>query len=256
MSEIKEGWSYDLYDFTKSVYIFSHMKTNLVDDLVQIFEKIALKFLNGATIFIGFIVFLKIIIIVAYFTLGQASLAIFRFIKTLFITKCNIYVKSSCKSVIYFLVRIFKKIFTFNFYIFQNKIITTFMICIFIINILSISRFSQENLDQIINEEKDDNFINFYFLSFEFNLLIEVICYMFYSVRNIGFGFVLSICYFIVLNLIIYFSFLISERYEYLNGAFLLGEPQKILNIIIFLILMILKIDCLIKIVKYNKESK
>ena len=256
MSEIKEGWSYDLYDFTKSVYIFSHMKTNLVDDLVQIFEKIALKFLNGATIFIGFIVFLKIIIIVAYFTLGQASFAIFRFIKTLFITKCNIYVKSSCKSVIYFLVRIFKKIFTFNFYIFQNKIITTFMICIFIINILSISRFSQENLDQIINEEKDDNFINFYFLSFEFNLLIEVICYMFYSVRNIGFGFVLSICYFIVLNLIIYFSFLISERYEYLNGAFLLGEPQKILNIIIFLILMILKIDCLIKIVKYNKESK
>ena len=42
MSETKDGIFYDLYDFSKSVYIFSHMKTNLVDEKVQIGEKAAI----------------------------------------------------------------------------------------------------------------------------------------------------------------------------------------------------------------------
>ena len=39
MSETKEGEKYNLYDFTKSIYIFSHMKTLLVDKEVQEFEQ-------------------------------------------------------------------------------------------------------------------------------------------------------------------------------------------------------------------------
>ena len=58
MSETKEGFFYDLYDFTKSVYIFSHMKTNLVDTAVQIGEKVALSLIlaitSGLAIFVLF----------------------------------------------------------------------------------------------------------------------------------------------------------------------------------------------------------
>ena len=43
---------------------------------------------------------------------------------------------------------------------------------------------------------------------------------------------------------------------EYLYGAYLLEEPQRTINILIFFILLILKINCLIKIIKFNKKSK
>jgi hypothetical protein len=55
MSETKEHIFYDLYDFGKSVYIFSHMKTNLVDASVQTTEKIALNFLSIISAIIFFL---------------------------------------------------------------------------------------------------------------------------------------------------------------------------------------------------------
>lgn len=79
---------------------------------------------------------------------------------------------------------------------------------------------------------------------------------MFYSKRNIFFVLSLSLGYFILLNIIILFSHFYAFRKEYLDGAFMYEEPQRVLNIIIFLILMILKINCLFQIKKYKKESK
>lgn len=256
MSETKDGLIYEIYDFTKSVYLFSHMKTNLVDIYVQKGETFALWILKIITYLIFILLLTKIIIIIGYFLIFQATFAFCKFIKLLFLTKCNIHLNTSLKNAGYFFARIFKKIITFNFYIFTNKIISSYMIIVFIITIISNFIFNNNNLQQIQKAEKDNLLINFYILSFEFNLLIELICYIFYSNRNIMFGAILSICYFLVLNIIIIFTFLFAQRYEYLEGAFIKEEPQRILNIIIFFILMVMKIDCLIKIFKYNKESK
>ena len=79
---------------------------------------------------------------------------------------------------------------------------------------------------------------------------------MFYYVRNINYATVYSIGYLIALNMIIAFVYLSVQRYEYLYGAFVLNEPQRVLNIIIFSILMILKIYCLYKMINFNKKSK
>ena len=79
---------------------------------------------------------------------------------------------------------------------------------------------------------------------------------MIYSIRSITFGIILSIGYWISINLIIIIAFIYTRRYEYLYGAFILEEPQRVLNIIISFILMVLKINCLYKIIKYNKKSK
>ena len=62
MSEIIEGTKYDLYDFTKSIYIFAHMKTMLVDSTIQNTEEFILTFLLVFTWFIYIFVLLKIII--------------------------------------------------------------------------------------------------------------------------------------------------------------------------------------------------
>ena len=256
MSETKEGEKYNLYDFTKSIYIFSHMKTLLVDKEVQNLEQTLLKIIKGFELAIYAIVLIKIIIIFGYFIFFQALIAFGNFIQLSYRTKCDISIK---KFFIYFLLffkRIFKKIYTFNFYIFQNKVISFFLILFFIINIILNYHFIDQNIDQIEYIEKNDSFINLYFSSFEFYLLMELICYMFYSVRNIVHSILFAFGYFITLNIIIIFTYLYVQKYELLYGAFMLNEPQRILNIIIFSILMILKIYCLYKIIFFNKESK
>ena len=45
MSQTQEKIIYDMYDFSKLVYIFSHMKTNLVDSSVQKTEIAAIIFI-------------------------------------------------------------------------------------------------------------------------------------------------------------------------------------------------------------------
>lgn len=256
MSQIEDIWYNNLYDFTKSVYIFSHMKTNLINPMVQKGEKFALNALIYSTYLIYLIVIIKIIIIIGYFILFQAFYAIGRYIIMQIYAKFNNCLETNFKLVITFILRVLKRIYTFNFYIFHNKFISFLMIFCFIINVGGNFYFNWENNKQIEKEEKDITFLNFYFISFEFNLLIELLCYIFFSNIDIVLGVLLSFGYFIIFNLIIYFGYLIAARYEYLYGAFLLEEPQRILNIIIFSILMILKINCVIKILKYNKKSK
>ena len=256
MSETKEALKYDLYDFTKSIYIFSHMKTLLVDKEVQEFEQKLLAIIQWFVFSIYFFVLFKIIIIFAYFLLFQARVAFVNFIKLSYKTKCDISLKTFFNYFLLFFARIFKKIYTFNFYIIQNKIISCFLICFFLINIILNYYFMEQNIKQIEFIEKDDYFINLFFSSFEFYLLMELICYMFYSVRNIIHAMLFAFGYFISLNIIIMFAYLYIQKYEYLHGAFMLNEPQRILNIIIFSILMILKIYCLYKIIFFNKESK
>ena len=256
MSETEEGFWYDLYSFTKSVYIFSHMKTNLVDVYVQIGERVALIILMVMATSIYFIVLFKILIIIVYILFLQASIAIYKFIKLVFRSKCDISIKSNMKYCWNFLLRVFKRIFTYNFYIFKNKSISSFVILIFLINVVCNNYFFFENFSHIREKEKGTAFLVYYFLFFEFNLLVELICYMFYSNRNIFFVVLLSLGYFILLNIIIFFSHLYASRKEYLYGSFMNDEPQRVLNIIIFSILMILKINCLYQIKKYNKESK
>ena len=60
MSEIIEGTKYDLYDFTKSIYIFAHMKTMLVDSTIQNTEEFILTFLLVFTWFIYIFVLLMV----------------------------------------------------------------------------------------------------------------------------------------------------------------------------------------------------
>ena len=257
MSEIEEGLSYDLYDFTKNIYIFSHMKTNLVDKLVQEGENRAIDILNFVTGLLAFLLLIKILIIIFYILIYQGIFKIFpRFIKLIFITKCNIDFLSSFKNCIRFFVRNSKRFYTFNFYIFQNRYFSILLTIIFSFDIIISYLFNSINSSQIESKEKNNSFLTHFFLVFEFNLLIEIILYMIYSIRSITFGIILSIGYWISINLIIIIAFIYTHRYEYLYGAFILEEPQRVLNIIISFILMVLKINCLYKIIKYNKKSK
>ena len=256
MSETQEGIFYDLYDFTKSVYIFSHMKTNLVDSSVQTIELTAIYLLLVISAIIFFFFTIKTLIILVYFICFQALISFFRFIKMLFKTKCEINFKTSCKNSIMFLGKVCKKIYTFNFYIFYSKYISTFMIISFWICLFANFGFNIINKKYIEEPEKDKYFLYNFFLTFQINLLIELICCTFYSHRNMNVSSLLAFGYYIVINVILIISYYFTKRKEYLYGAYLLEEPQRILNIILFFILFVLKVNCLYKIIKFNKKSK
>ena len=256
MSETQEGIFYDLYDFSKSVYIFSHMKTNLVDSSVQTVELTAIYLLIFISAVIFFFFTIKTLIILGYFICSQALISFIRFIKMLFKTKFNINFKTSCKNSIMFLGKVFKKIYTFNFYIFYTKYISTFMIISFWVCLVANFGFNIINKKYIEEPEKDSSFLYNFFLTFQINLLIELICCTFYSHRNMIVSSLLAFGYYIVINVIMLISFYLTRRKEYLDGAYLLEEPQRILNIVLFFILFVLKVNCLYKIIKFNKQSK
>ena len=256
MSETKEGLVHDLYDFSKSVYLFSHMKTNLVDPTVQIGETTALYTLMIISTIIFLVVSIKTLIILGYFICSQALTAFIRFIKMLFITKCNISFKTSFKNSLMFFGRVFKKIYTFNFYIFYTKYVSIFMIFSFWICLISNFLFNIINYRTIDEPEKGIYFLWYFFISFQFNLLIELICSTFYAYRNMNISSLLALGYYIVINVILFIGFYYARRHEFLYGAYLLEEPQRILNIILYFILFVLKANCLYKIIKFNKKSK
>lgn len=256
MSETQEGIFYDLFDFSKSVYLFSHMKTNLVDSSVQTAEITAVYTLKIFTNIIFFLVLFKTVIILGYFLCSQALTAFVKFIIALYKTRFNVSFKSSCKNSLMFFGRIFKKIYTFNFYIFYTKIISSFMIISFWICIFSNYEFNIINKKYIEEPEKGNDFLLYFFLSFQFNLLMEIICSLFYSSRKSMASSLLALGYYLVINVIIIIVFLLVRRREFLKGAYLYEEPQRKLNIIIYCILFFLKANALYKIIRFNKKSK
>ena len=256
MTEIEDNYFYDIYEFSKSVYLFSHMKTNLVDDKVQKVERTAIILVLIISIVAFFFVLFKTLIIIGYFLCMQATTAFIKFIQMLFKNKFNINFKSSCKNSLLFFGRVCKKLYTFNFYIFYSKIISGFMIFSFWICLLSNFLFNIFNIELITEPNKSTFFFVFFFISFECNLLIEFICCTFYAHPNMCTSTSLAFGYYIVVNIIMALVFLYARRMEELYGAYLLEEPQRILNVIIFSILFVLKVNCLIKISQFNKRSK
>ena len=172
MSEIEEGFFYDLYDFTKNIYIFLHLKTNLVDKEVQEGEKMALYIFIILYSVIAFLLLIKILIIIAYLLIYLGIFRFWDFIKSIRITKFGIDFKTSFKNCILFFVRNIKRLFTYNFYIFKNRYCSILLIFIFIFDIIISNFFNSINSNQIENREKNNSFLTYFFLVFVFNLLI------------------------------------------------------------------------------------
>ena len=128
MSEMIDSPIYNFYDYVKSIYIYSHIKTNLIDKERQPIEKLTNILLGIITL--GFIIAFcfKILVIFFYFIFVQAFSAFIKFIISIFRTKFQLNFCSSFLNAMYYLGKVFKRIYTFNFYLFHNITIGTIMI--------------------------------------------------------------------------------------------------------------------------------
>ena len=256
MSEIKDSLIYNFYDYLSSIFIYSHVKTFLVDPSRQGTElgfNIALLVLFYI---ISFMILFKLVLILLYFSFFQIFAAFYNFIKTLIKTKFKIDYCASFRNAISLLKKIFKRIFTFNFYLYDNHLIGFIMIFVYFVYLLSAFLFYMSNKDLIDKSEKTDNYMILFYLHFESILLMELLCCSFYACRNLKIAISSAFGIFILLNGILIIGYLIKEKIENVNGIFEHNEPQRVMNIIFNSIFFLLNGKCFISIILYKKDGK
>ena len=256
MSEVKDNDFYNFYDFIKLIYVYSHVKTELQDSSKQKVEKVAaivLMVLSGlfflCTIF-------KVIVILIYFFFMQALTGFIKFLTSLFKTKCNVSLCSNFKNSISFLSKICKRIYTFNFYIYENFLINSIMTSSFIIFLAISFLFFIDNVYRIDEVEKPELYLIYFYLDFEFTMLVELLCSCFYSCRSMIKSTFFAIGLFITMDCILIFGYMYTNLLEDEDGSFENQEPQKIINIVFNIILLSLNSTSLYKIITYDKNSK
>ena len=153
MSETKDEFIYNFYDYMKSIFIYSHVRTYLIDpkrqDIEYIFDVILLVI---AAIFIFISVF-KFFVIIIYFFCVQALPAFITFVKMSCKGNYKTNYSSSCKNAMNYLKKVIKRICTFNFYLFDSNIIGFFMILSYFLFILSSFIFNIYNVYVIYSPE-------------------------------------------------------------------------------------------------------
>ena len=256
MSEVKDEFIYNFYDFIKSIYIYSHVKTDLKDKGRQRFESYSIYALMVfMSLFIILTVF-KIVVIIIYFLFLQALTGFFKFLASICKTKCNVSFCSSFKNSISFLCKICKRIYTFNFYIYDNCLIGFIMTGSFILFLISSFFFFIYNCSIIEQVEKPIWYLVFFYLDFELTILIELLCNSFYSCRNMVMSTYLALGLFLIMNGVLFIGYFYVRFIEDKYGSFEYQEPQKIINLIFDGILLVLNINSLRIIIAYNKNCK
>ena len=256
MSEMKDEFWYNFYDYVKSIYIYSHVKTHLIDADRQDIERytnFGLGILSVAFILLS--VF-KIFVIIFYFIFIQAFSAFIKFIISIFKTKFRISFCSSFKNAMSYLGKVFKRIYTFNFYIFHNIYVGSIMIFSYFFFLISGGFFYWQNVNLLENIEKPEYYLVSFYCHFESFILIQLLCSSFYACRDMKISTFISLCLFISMNAMLFLGYFITDTIEKVEGSFEYSEPQSIMNIVFDTILLFINGISLYNFVFYNKNSK
>ena len=256
MSETRDIFLYNYYDYISSIYIYSHVKTYLIDPSRQKVEKIfdlVLAFLSGIFC-LSFAI--KFVIILLYFFVIQSIPALIRFMANLCKLKCDINFSSSCNNAFSYLKKVMKRISTFNFYLYENIPVGFAMILSFLLFIFSTFTFYLFNQKQLMLREKNEGYMRLFYLHFESILLIQLLCSSFYACRNMTLSTISAIVLFILLNVILYLGYLVKEKVENVVGIYENNEPQIIMNAIFNLVFLLLNGKCFFNAIFFNQNSK
>ena len=147
-----------------------------------------------------FFVFLKLILIILYFLLFGISMGCFNCLRSSFKSKCKINLKQKSNECYSFFYAIFKKIYTYNFYSYENKCLGFFLVSNFGLFICFNVYYIFLYLGHL--EEPCENYLlelsRFY--AFETHLLIELYCACFFLFVSKTRNLITSLFFFLVLN--------------------------------------------------------
>lgn len=254
MSETQDEFIYNYYDYMSSIYVYSHVKTYLIDPNRQRWENYSDIFLLGFSGFFFLAAAAKLIIIMIYFIFINALTSLIKSFGALCKIKFKTNLFSWLKNAGKYLLKVCKRIFTFNFYLHQNFLVGILMIFSFLLYLCSSVIFYSMNLQYLTKTEKSRGYMRCFYLHFESILLIQLLYATFYASRNTTLSTLVALGIFILLNLILYLGYLIKEKIENVEGIFEHNEPQLIMNILFNIIFLLLYIKCLINVITFNNN--
>ena len=256
MSEMKDDFFYNFYDYVKTIYIYAHVKTHLIDTQRQPIEKYTNIILEGLTALFVILSAIKVFVIIFYFIFIQAFSALINFIKSIFKTKFKINFCSSFKNAISYLAKVFKRIYTFNFYIFDNIFIGFIIVFSFFFFLFSSAIFYYQNYHLIEDIEKPRYYMFTFYFHFESIILVQLLCSSFYACRNMKLSTLIALGLFIIMNIMLYIGYHITRIIEEVDGSYEYEEPQSIMNIFFNSIFLFLNGISFYNVIAYNKNSK
>jgi hypothetical protein len=259
MSETKDLPIYNIYDYMSSIFIYSHVKTYLIDPKRQKLEVGFDMVLLIITAICFFITMFKFAVIIIYFSFFQALPALINFFIILCKSKFHINYGSSCYNCYIFIKKTIKRIITYNFSLYPNKFVGAMMIISYLFFTTISLLFYIENYLHADEVEKSEKYMIFFYLHFESILLIQILCSSFYAYINfneINISIISGLIIFVLLNLILIIGYEIREKIENVEGIFESNEPQLIINILFNFIFLLLNGKCLYNAIVFKKDCK
>ena len=256
MSETQDKLIYNFYDFLKTIFVYSHVKTYLIDPKRQNYELFFDGFLLGISIVFMASEFFKIFTIYVYFFFVRTICALINFIKVLKQSKCKIDFCQSFKNGIIHFAKDSKRFCTFNFYLFENNWIGFIMIFFYLLFLISSFIFFIMNFIEIKLPEKTEGYLVMFYIHFLSFVLIQLLCTSFYACRNTKIAIISAFIIFLLLFCLTIIGYKITETLEDVVGKFEIDYPQQVMNIIYNSIFLLLNGNCFYNFWTYKKEGK
>ena len=256
MSETQDKLIYNFYDFLKTIFVYSHVKTYLIDPKRQNYELFFDGFLLGISIVFMASEFFKIFTIYVYFFFVRTICALINFIKVLKQSKCKIDFCQSFKNGIIHFAKDSKRFCTFNFYLFENNWIGFIMILFYLLFLISSFIFFIMNFIEIKLPEKTEGYLVMFYIHFLSFVLIQLLCTSFYACRNTKIAIISAFVIFLLLFCMTIIGYKITETLEDVVGKFEIDYPQQVMNIIYNSIFLLLNGNCFYNFWTYKKEGK
>ena len=238
MSEMNDKFYYNFYDYMKTIYIYSHVKTNLVDKERQDLEELTIGILAVLSISFLSVSLFKVFVIIFYFIFMQSFAALIKFIISLYRTRFKVNFCSSFQNAIQYLGKVCKKIYTFNFNLFDNIFIGLAMNASYYLFLFSSACFYYKNIKLIQDIEKDLYYMHWFYIHFESAILVQLLFASFYACRNMKISTLLGFGLDASMNAMLFLGYYINVLYENSEGTFENNEPQRIMNIIIYILIL------------------
>ena len=256
MSETQDKLIYNFYDFLKTIFVYSHVKTYLIDPKRQTYELFFDVFLLGISIVFMASEFFKIFTIYVYFFFVRTICALINFIKVLKQSKGKIDFCQSFKNGIIHFAKDSKRFCTFNFYLFENNWIGFIMIFFYLLFLISSFIFFIMNFIEIKLPEKTEGYLVMFYIHFLSFVLIQLLCTSFYACRNTKIAIISAFVIFLFLFCMTIIGYKITETLEDVVGKFEIDYPQQVMNIIYNSIFLLLNGNCFYNFWTYKKEGK
>ncbi len=256
MSEMDDSFIYDFYDYMKSIYIYSHVKTALKDTKRQPIEKYTNILLCGLSSLFIVVSLFKIMVIICYFIFFQAFMGFFKFIASIFKTKFKISFCSSFKNAISFLLKVCKRIYTFNFNLFHNFFIGAIMSFSYFFFLITSIVFFIINMDLLPQIEKPTYYLYWFYFHFESFILIQLLTSSFYACRDMKMSTFVGLTLFVILDIILVLGYYATDKIENVDGSFEYDQPQHFIGIFFNIIFLPLNGISLYNVIIHKKNCK